>query len=126
MHGRGVFVWATGRFAGDRYDGDWDAGNMNGHGVYFFANGDRYDGDWFNGAMQGRGVYHLTSGNRYEGEFVEDQKTGRGSFVYASGDKYEGDWLTDEKHGSGVRHPEERCNYLPAWAPHGAAGAPAI
>ena len=34
---------------GSKYDGNWVAGNCEGHGVYTFADGRKYDGNWVAG-----------------------------------------------------------------------------
>jgi hypothetical protein len=45
---------------GARYQGQFEENRLNGHGSYEGATGDRYEGDWCNGNMDGVGeVYTI-------------------------------------------------------------------
>lgn len=47
---------------GNKYEGNWNMGNMHGQGTFFYSNGDSWSGEWNNGrAWNGSGIYK-TSG----------------------------------------------------------------
>ncbi|NQW28224.1 MAG: hypothetical protein HQ474_09960 [Flammeovirgaceae bacterium] len=58
-----------------------------------YANGDKYEGDWVDGKMNGLGTYTFANGDKYEGDRVDGRMNGSGTYTYANGDKYEGDWV---------------------------------
>ena len=35
----------------------------------YLKNGDRYEGEWKNGKIEGKGIYCRNNGDRYEGDF---------------------------------------------------------
>ena len=41
---------------GDLYNGDFQEGLFNGHGVYYFSNGTCYEGNWKDDLMHGQGT----------------------------------------------------------------------
>ncbi len=48
-----MFKWAN----GDKYDGQWDRGLMDGQGTMIQANGDKYVGKWREGKRWGSGTF---------------------------------------------------------------------
>ena len=54
--GFGQFWWTSGRHAGDKYVGQFQADRRHGYGQYSFANGNVYDGNWVGGLQQVRGL----------------------------------------------------------------------
>jgi len=51
-----------------------------------FADGDVYEGEYKAGEREGHGVYRFASGTVYEGEWKADEKEGPGVFRYANGE----------------------------------------
>ena len=52
------------------------------------ANGDKYEGDWKDGKMNGEGkvfgqvgVYNYGNGDKYNGNWVNDEKNGNGNLI---------------------------------------------
>jgi hypothetical protein len=87
---------------GDRYEGEFKAGLMNGWGTYTFRNGDRYEGQFKDDMREGRGVLTSPGGDRYTGDFANDMRHGRGSLVSGKGDRYAGEFKNDLMSGMGV------------------------
>lgn len=55
---------------GDSYEGIFNLGLKNGHGMYKFQNGDIYEGDFKNDKINGRGVYKWSNATiNYKGLF---------------------------------------------------------
>ena len=81
---------------GDKYEGDWKNGNMEGKGTYCYNNGDKYDGDWKNDKKEGKGIMCYSNGDKYEGDWKNDNMEGKGTYCCNNGDKYEGDWKNGE------------------------------
>lgn len=79
---------------GDHYVGEVDAvtRNLQGKGVYTFANGDRYDGEFFANRLQGKGIFKYANGDCYEGEFKDSKYNGKGVLTHADGTKEEGNF----------------------------------
>lgn len=98
MEGRGILTWEN----GDRYDGEYSANIQQGRGVFTFASGARYSGEFKNDRYSGHGLFTFTSGNRYEGAFASGTFEGQGTYSYANGDRYEGGWRAGREHGHGV------------------------
>ena len=76
---------------GDYFEGEWDSGQPNGQGVYFFANGDRYEGALVDGLRDGYGYHSFSKGMYYSGEWKKDKYHGVGMSVYPGGDYYFGE-----------------------------------
>ena len=76
-HGQGVYEYASGDYAGGRYDGQFKDDKRNDQGVYEYPNGDCYDGHWKDGKKHGQGVYEYADGDRYEGQFKDNMFHGR-------------------------------------------------
>jgi hypothetical protein len=95
-HGKGKLSFKN----GDKYEGYFVNGNMEGKGVYYYTqdhlNREKYEGDFIKNKKEGRGVlsYNCSTGfcyERYEGEFKNDKIEGKGIYYYPNGDKYEGE-----------------------------------
>jgi len=87
---------------GDRYEGEFKGGLLNGKGVYYYRNGDKYEGEFKNDMKHGLGMYTYSNGDRCTGEFKNDMKDGKGSFVFQNGEKYVGDFRNDSMTGKGT------------------------
>ena len=77
------------------YDGEWRDDEFHGFGVKTFSNGDRYEGTWVLGKMEGKGKYVSHEGWTYEGQFKFDQRHGVGKTYYPSGDIVCGAYYND-------------------------------
>ena len=69
---------------GNKYDGEFADGLMNGHGIYTWANGDEYNGEFANDVINGDGIYTWPNGDEYKGSFKNDEML-HGTMVYADG-----------------------------------------
>jgi hypothetical protein len=87
---------------GDRYEGEFKGGLLNGKGTYYYRNNDKYEGEFKNDMKSGLGMYYYSNGDRYTGEFKNDMKEGKGSFVFRNGEKYVGDFKNDAMTGKGT------------------------
>ena len=74
----------------------------NGKGEVSYLNGDRLQGEFKNGVVDGAATYRSAGGNIYEGGFHEGKRHGKGVYTWAQGSTYNGEWIDDERHGSGV------------------------
>ena len=70
---------------GSYYEGEFDRGEINGHGLRYFA----------------------TTGNFYCGEFSAGELNGEGVMTYADGSTYEGAWAHNRREG--LLHFEQTC-----------------
>ena len=100
--GKGIFLYESGQYKDDRYEGFWGNNKREGYGVYTFSNRNRYEGDWKNGKKEGKGIFYFNSGERYEGDFKNGNFEGKGVFYFNSGNRYEGDFKNDKKDGHGI------------------------
>eukprot|EP01084_Bolivina_argentea_P005893 11135_1 len=66
-HGHGIFIWNSGEWKGDIYEGEFKDGFREGKGKYVYANGDIYEGNWLNGKQNGHGKYLYINGDVYDG-----------------------------------------------------------
>lgn len=83
---------------GDHYVGEVDVAtrNLQGKGVYTFANGDRYEGEFFANRLQGQGIFKYANGDCYEGEFKDSKYNGKGILTHADGTKEAGIFADDK------------------------------
>jgi hypothetical protein len=97
--GYGVMFLHAGRFAGDRYAGQYRGGVLGGVGVYSYAINTnnpyedgtlRYEGEYLNDRRNGLGVMHFRDGRR--------DAVSR----FADGSRYEGEHRNGLNHGYGV------------------------
>ncbi len=87
---------------GDKYEGEFKGGLLNGRGIYYYRNGDRYEGEFRNDMKSGVGVYYYANGDRYTGEYANDMREGKGSMVFRNSEKYVGDFRNDAMTGKGT------------------------
>lgn len=96
---------ATTYSKGDRYEGEYSAGNRNGFGVYRWPDGDQYAGQHANGKHQGYGVYRdgdpVYGGSVYMGRFMSGKRDGYGVRTRPSGYRYEGQFAAGFANGYG-------------------------
>lgn len=104
MHGHGQHTDVEGNV----YIGQFVKGKRNGTGRLEMANGDVYEGEWENDLYHGAGVLTYHTGNVFEGRFSGGKKEGPGKHFYASTDKvYEGEWVDDTPRCGYIREPDE-------------------
>ncbi|MBA4387795.1 MAG: hypothetical protein C0404_07430 [Verrucomicrobia bacterium] len=87
---------------GDRYEGEFKDGLMNGWGTYEYRNGDRYEGEFKSDMKHGKGTYTYRNGDKFIGELRNDMKENRGSFLFHNGDRYVGEFRNDMISGKGT------------------------
>jgi len=97
-HGNGVLVTSN----GEKYEGFWNHGTLEGEVEVTFSNGDLYKGEWENGNPNGKGTKFDTQGQIYEGTFINGKLTGHGFKTWFNGDVYLGGFLDDKQHGYGI------------------------
>ena len=116
-HGQGVRVWVS----GNRFEGGWIEGKMEGRGVYEnAATGGKYDGDFKNNTKHGHGIetwgnklgikfqdplgwWHPGNGVcRYEGSYKDGYFHGEGQFIAVDNRSYHGFWVKGKRHGKGT------------------------
>lgn len=86
---------------GDTYVGAFDKnGDIDGKGVFTWANGWKYDGEYKDGLRNGFGVFTAPDGSVYEGQFKNDKKH-KGTLTSPDGSVYNGRFKNDKKHGRG-------------------------
>lgn len=73
-HGKGLFIAAS----GDRFEGDWENGKIQGRCLMKTASGDTYNGSWSNNLREGYGIEKLSNGDIYQGQYENDKKNGLG------------------------------------------------
>lgn len=99
IEGRGIMTWPN----GDRYEGDWKKGLMDGEGTYTYAAaGYSYTGHWVKGYIKGHGTFRFNNGNVMEGEWSA-MGLGTGFLVFADGTRYDGPFVDGLCHGYGVK-----------------------
>ena len=96
--GSAEIAWSDGA----HYTGRARDGRPDGTGVLVDAKGNRFDGVWKDGALNGRGSITWTNGDRYEGDLVAGKAEGHGVQVWADGQKYDGQWRNDQPNGPGT------------------------
>lgn len=87
---------------GDRYEGEFQSGQLSGAGRYVYAAGGVYEGTMKSGQFEGEGIFVSAAGDRYEGGFQAGRFHGRGVYVTAGGDRYEGQFQNNTFHGTGT------------------------
>ena len=74
----------------------------NGYGCLLLASGDKYIGEFQAGERDGQGVYFYKNGNKYVGSWEKDKKQGEGRFYKKSGSVKRGNWSNDKWVASGT------------------------
>ena len=96
--GFGIFIDSK----GNKYAGEWKDDKFNGKGRLFSVQGDYYEGYFNDGIMEGHGMYYSKkSGYKYLGEFKNNKFHGNGKMIYDDKTTYEGSFVDGYKHGEG-------------------------
>lgn len=78
----------------------WDAYIVAGHGKLTMADGSYYEGEFDKGEINGHGFrFFASSRNVYSGEFHMGEMHGQGVMRYADGSTYEGEWENNKRQG---------------------------
>jgi hypothetical protein len=86
---------------GDRYKGEYnDDEEPHGQGTMFWSDGDRYEGQWKLGSMEGHGNFCYANGDEYQGWFKNDKRHGEGTMTTAKQNQY-GMWHNGKYNGTG-------------------------
>ncbi|MBD5305962.1 MAG: protein kinase [Bacteroides sp.] len=72
-HGKGVATITDGQYAGSKYDGIFDCGNMNGEATYTYKNGDTFVGTFRNNQYYKGKYTQKKNGEYFEGTFKNGQ-----------------------------------------------------
>lgn len=108
MHGIGTYLDS----AGETYQGEWQEGREEGHGLRVWATG-RYEGGWHQGMRQGRGMIFWINGNLFRGEFKEDRPDGPGEYFSVEAGWFRGTWaegcFREGDRQAAIGRPVEEC-----------------
>ena len=64
------------------------------------ADGSYYEGEFDNGEIEGHGFrFYASSGNQYSGQFHQGELEGQGVMTYGDGTVYEGQWHRNIRQG---------------------------
>ena len=98
--GNGTFeiIQASGT---DRYTGSFEAGLIQGYGVYETAAGLRFEGQFADGLPNVFGRYEDGAGLVYLGEVENGVASGVGSETWPDGERYDGQFLAGDRNGLG-------------------------
>ncbi len=86
-NGTGTMTWKT----GDKYTGQFKAGNMNGKGILTYKSGVVYKGDFINGKII-KGIMTWPNGDKYDGSFHNNNMNGPGTMNFSNGTVFKGIW----------------------------------
>jgi len=85
----------------DRYTGNFEAGRIQGYGLYETADGSRYEGQFTDGLPHGYGRFEDSEGFVYLGEVEQGVASGVGSQSYPDGERFDGQFLNGDRSGLG-------------------------
>ena len=86
---------------GEKYEGQFDKGEITGKGIYIWSNGEKYEGDFVNGIKHGKGIYIWPDGCRYEGEYNNGIREGKGKYIWEDGKIFKGMFKNGKPDGKG-------------------------
>lgn len=87
---------------GDRFEGSFVAGRMEGRGKHVLNNGDiEYIGEYKDGKPHGMGVKTYEDGSVYSGSFKDGKRHGNGKISFTDVCEFDGMWINDKMDGSG-------------------------
>jgi len=84
--------------------------------VIVVRDGQRYEGNWKNGKMNGVGEYTWPNGDHYIGEYLNDLKHGKGVLKKVNGEVYDGAWKEGKQDGLGESTDEYGVVRIGKWA----------
>lgn len=77
-------------FFEEMYEGNFEMGQKEGFGKYFYRDGTVYEGEWREGSKEGKGNLRFPNGAWYDGEFKVGICDGKGDFFFGNGDWMKG------------------------------------
>ena len=99
LEGKGVFFWAN----GIKYIGFFHKNKLAGKGIYMDQhNKIFYKGHFYNNKKHGYGILSYYNNDYYEGNFYNDNMEGNGTYHFNNGDLWEGTFKKNMKNGIGV------------------------
>lgn len=106
-NGLGVYVQGDPRFAGDRFQGQFNAGLWSGVGIFESSSGEpgrptRYGGEFTGGQLAGLGVIIRADGSRQAGAVINGALTGHGVETRSDGARFEGEFKNGRPDGFGA------------------------
>ena len=105
--------WTTSN--GDKYDGEYKYGKLNGQGTYTSQDGKKYVGEFKDGKHEGQGIFTWPNGNKYFGDFKDDEPDGQGTYSWANGNKYVGEFKLGKRDGQGTFAWADGKKYIGEW-----------
>jgi len=66
----------------------------NGYGAYIWPNGDKYEGEWKDGKMDGQGTFIFPIGEEHKGGFKDGKRHGQG-ITKKDNNIAVGEWIND-------------------------------
>lgn len=84
---------------GERMEGHFSGGALDGKGWRSFANGDRYDGEFRAGRAQGAGRLARADGSVHQGRFENGMPHGEGHLAMANGTRFDSEWIAGREAG---------------------------
>jgi hypothetical protein len=100
-NGSGLFEITTDKGV-DRYTGTFEAGLIQGYGVYETANGERFEGQFADGLPHGYGRFEDSQGLVYLGDVENGVASGVGSETWPDGERYDGQFQAGDRSGLGM------------------------
>ena len=104
-------------YDGNKYEGTFKNGYLQGEGKAVFADGSVYVGQFFYGKPEGKGQLTDAEGNVYTGEFAGGKFFGKGVFTWKDGRRYEGDFVAGRKQGffDGTLYYPDGSKFVGRW-----------
>ena len=99
VEGMGTLEWYKDDKLTGTYVGSFSQGNMQGKGVYTWANGTKYDGEWKDDKRHGKGIHTWANGSKYDGEQKDGKRHGLGKLTLVKGDNAIADYGNGEWQG---------------------------
>jgi hypothetical protein len=82
----GTYTWPN----GDKYQGPFASGKMNGKGAFTRSNGDNSTGVWVDDQKNGQFTETFSDGSQFQGQYINNVRSGSGKLVMANGQSFEG------------------------------------
>lgn len=91
-HGEGVYFFPQ---TEELFYGQTATSELNGKGIKITAHGERFEGVWSSGFLNGYGKITFLDKSKYEGQLILSEPTGWGTLNYNNGKIYEGEFNVD-------------------------------
>ena len=88
---------------GDKYEGQFSRGKINGFGEYIFKqSSDKYAGNFKDGKFDGSGTYYHGDGRKHVGDYQDNYRNGRGVLYFKDGARLESSFKDGLPEGDGT------------------------